>query len=181
MPLTLKIPGKELYDPAANRFIITKDTTLTLEHSLVSIARWESKWHKPYLSRDSKTQEEMIDYIRCMCLTQNVNPSVYKAIDSEAMLKIVKYIQDPHTATTIKKMDRRAATKIITNEVVYYWMTELNIPFDPCEKWHFNRLLTLIEVSSISKQPPKKMSASAAAKHRASLNAARRARYHTNG
>lgn len=181
MPLTVTIPGKELYDPAANRFIITKDKTITLEHSLVSIARWESKWHKPYLSRDEKTPEELIDYIRCMTLTQNVDPKVYYAMDQETMKKIIDYIQDPNTATTIKRVDNKPNRKIITNEVIYYWMTALNIPFDPCEKWHFGHLMTLIEVCNIEQQPPKKMTKLQSAKRRSALNAARRAQFGTHG
>lgn len=181
MPLTITIPGKELYDPVANRFITTQDRTLTIEHSLVSIARWESKWHKPYLSRDAKTEEELVDYIRCMTITQNVDPKVYYALDQPTLKKIIDYMQDPSTATTIKRLDKRPSRKIITNEVIYYWMTALNIPFDPCEKWHFNHLMTLIEVCNIEQQPPKKKSKAEAAKERMALNQARRAKLGTRG
>lgn len=181
MPLTITIPGKELYDPAANKFIIIKEKTIQLEHSLLSIARWESKWHKPFLSRDEKTKEEMLDYVRCMTLTQNVDPKAYYALGRSNMEKILEYIQDPSTATTIKKRDMRPSREIITNELVYYWMTALNIPFDPCEKWHFQRLMTLIEVCSIKQQPSKKIPHGEAARQRASLNAARRAKYGTRG
>lgn len=181
MPLIVKIPGKELYDSARNRFVITKDTTITIEHSLLSISRWESKWHKPYLSREAKTREELIDYVRCMTLTQNVNPDVYNALDVTTLHRIVEYIQDPCTATTIKKQPHGPNKEIITNELVYYWMTELRIPFDPCEKWHFNRLMTLIEVCSIKKQPAKKIPKAEAARQRAALNAARRAKYGSKG
>lgn len=181
MPLTITIPGKELYDPVANRFITTQDQTLTIEHSLVSIARWESKWHKPYLSRDAKTEEELVDYIRCMTITQNVDPKVYYALDRPTLKKIIDYMQDPSTATTIKRLDKRPSRKIITNEVIYYWMTALNIPFDPCEKWHFNHLMTLIEVCNIEQQPPKKKSKAEAAKERMALNQARRAKLGTRG
>ncbi len=181
MPLTVTIPGKELYDSAANRFIITKDHTITLEHSLLSIARWESKWHKPFISREEKTRDELIDYIRCMTLTQNVNPSVYYGIDNKTLKIILDYMQDPNTATTIKQQQKRGNQKVITNEVIYYWMTALNIPFDPCEKWHFGHLMTLIEVCNIEQQPKKKMTKSESAARRASLNAARRARYNSKG
>lgn len=181
MPLTITIPGKELYDPVANRFISTQDKTITIEHSLVSIARWESKWHKPYLSRDEKTEEELVDYIRCMTITQNVDPKIYYAIDQATLKKIIDYMQDSNTATTIKRVDKRPSKRVVTNELIYYWMTALNIPFDPCEKWHFNHLMTLIEVCNIEQQPPKKKSKSEAAKERMALNQARRAKYNTRG
>lgn len=181
MPLTVTIPGIDLYDQAANKFIITKDKTITIEHSLLSIAKWESKWHKPYLSREAKTQEELLDYIRCMTITQNVDPKVYYAIDTTTLKRIIQYIEDPNTATTIKRIDNRPSHRIITNEIIYYWMTALNIPFDPCEKWHFNHLMTLIEVCNIEQQPKKKMPKSEAARQRASLNAARKAKLGTRG
>lgn len=181
MPLTITIPGNELYDQAAGKFIITKNHTITLEHSLVSIARWESKWHKPYLSREPKTRDELIDYIRCMTLTQNVDIHVYYALDSETIKKIIDYIQDSSTATTIKKTNKPPSKEIITNEIVYYWMTVLNIPFDPCEKWHFNRLMTLIEVCSLKQQPSKKMPKGEMLRQRSAMNAARRAKYNTHG
>lgn len=181
MPLTITIPGNELYDQAAGKFITTKSHTITLEHSLVSIARWESKWHKPYLSREPKTKEELIDYFRCMTLTQNVPMSVYYAIDGETMQKIIDYIQDPNTATTFRKSNKPPSREIVTNEIVYYWMTALNIPFDPCEKWHFQHLMTLIEVCSLKQQPAKKMPKGEALRQRSALNAARRSKYNTHG
>ena len=181
MPLTITIPGKELYDQAAGKFISTKSHTITLEHSLVAIARWEAKWHKPYLSREAKSKEELYDYFRCMTLTQNVPKDVYYAMDGETMKKIIDYIQDPNTATTFRKMQQKPSNEIITNEIVYYWMTALNIPFDPCEKWHFQHLMTLIEVCSLKQQPSKKMPKGEAMRQRAALNAARRAKYNSRG
>lgn len=181
MPLTITIPGRELYDQEACKFITTKGRTITLEHSLISISKWEAKWHKPYLSREEKTREELIDYIRCMTITSGVDPEIYYAIDNKNLKTIIDYIQDPNTATTFRKTDKRPSKEIITNEIVYYWMTVLNIPFDPCEKWHFQHLMTLIEVCSIKQQPPKKMPKGQALRERSALNAARRAKYNTHG
>lgn len=181
MPLTIHVPETELYDPVRNRFINFKGQTLVLEHSLLSIAKWESKWHKAYLSMDQKTQEEALDYIRCMTLTPNVDPNAYLALTNENAKQIDQYLKDPMTATTIKQIDKRPSREIITNELIYYWMTALNIPFDPCQKWHINRLMTLIEVASIKQQPPKKMRPKDVASQYASLNAARKARLHTHG
>lgn len=181
MPLTITVPGRDFFDPSTGEFVEFKDTKLTLEHSLISISKWESKWHKPYLSRENKTQEEAIDYIRCMTLNGPVDPRVYRALTKQNVDEIAAYIQDPMTATTIKRENKRPSREIVTNELIYYWMTALNIPFEPCQKWHLSRLMTLIEVCSIKNQPPKKMSQAAAMKQQHALNAARLAKYHTTG
>lgn len=184
MPITITIPERDFYDPRTNRFITTSQKTLTFEHSLLSIAKWESKWHKPYMSKAEKTDEEMRDYIRCMCLTDHIDPMIFNAIDAENAKKISDYILDPQTATTFKKKDEKPSREIITNELVYYWMTELGIPFDPCQKWHFNRLMTLIRVASIKKQPPKKLDKKgqkANINRMAAENARRKALYGTHG
>lgn len=181
MPLTITVPGRDFFDPSTGEFVEFKDTKLTLEHSLISISKWESKWHKPYLSRENKTQEEAIDYIRCMTLNGPVDPRVYRALTKQNVDEIAAYIQDPMTATTIKRENKRPSREVVTNELIYYWMTALNIPFEPCQKWHLSRLMTLIEVCSIKNQPPKKMSQAAAMKQQHALNAARLAKYHTTG
>lgn len=181
MPISIHIPATELYDAKENKFITIKETNLMLEHSLLSISKWEAKWHKPYLSTDNKTQDEYLDYLRCMCLTQNYDPNVFYALDKKSAIAIAEYIKNPMTATTFKKKDKKPSREIITNELIYYWMTQLNIPFDPCQKWHLNRLFVLIEVASIKSQPPKKMGKREAAQQRAALNASRRARYNTRG
>ena len=181
MPIRITVPERELYDEANERFIEVPKTTLVLEHSLLSISKWEAKWHKPYLSNEKRTREESLDYIRCMTINQNVNKNVYYGLTKSNMREIEKYISDPMTATTISKQNSKISRDIITNELIYYWMCELGIPFQPCEKWHLNHLLMLIEVVSIKRQPSKKMSKSAVMKQNHSLNAARRAKHHTRG
>ena len=181
MPLPITIPGRDMYDEKTGRFITTKETHLVLEHSLLSISKWEMKWHKPYLSKDPKTNEENIDYLRCMCLTQGVDPNVFLGISADNVKEVAAYISNPMTATTFHTQDKRPSREIITNELVYYWMTELGIPFDPCQKWHFNRLMTLIQVASLKKQPPKKMGRKEMLSERALLNAQRKAKYNTHG
>ena len=181
MPLILTVPEREFYDDRTGRFVFTKKTTLQLEHSLLSITKWESKWHKPYLSKIQKTEEEALDYIRCMCLNKEVDPTVFRAIGPKQAKLISDYINNPMTATTIKRRDTRPSREMITNELVYYWMTSFSIPFDPCEKWHFNRLMTLIEIASIKNQPAKKIPKNQAARERAALNAQRRAKHHSTG
>lgn len=181
MPITITVPGRDLFDEKTQRFITTKKQTITLEHSLLSISKWESKWHKPFLTRDEKTEEENVDYYRCMCITPNVDPNVFRCFTMQNVSDIAAYISDSMTATTFSKKDRKPSREIVTNELVYYWMTQLNIPFDPCQKWHFNRLMTLIEVVSIKSQPSKKMKPGEVLRQNHSLNAARRAKLHSKG
>ena len=181
MPIHVHIPARELYDPVGERFVTVKETDIVLEHSLISIAKWESKWHKAYLSTTEKTQEEVLDYLRCMCLTKTADPSVFYALDAKTVKEIADYINNPMTATTIRRTDQRKNHKIITNEVIYSWMVNYGIPFDPCEKWHLNRLLMLVEVLSVENQPPKKMATKDMLNQRAALNAQRRAKYKTRG
>ena len=181
MPITITIPDRDFYDQELNQFVTVKGRSLSFEHSLLSITKWESKWHKPYLSKTEKTKEEAIDYLRCMCLDKVDDPIIFMAIDEKGMTEVAKYIEDPMTATTFREDKNRPSREIITNEIVYYWMTELNIPFDPCQKWHFNRLMTLIRVASIKKQPPKKMGKKEWAAQRSAINAQRRAKYNSKG
>ena len=158
-----------------------KPTVLTLEHSLLSISKWEAKWHKPYLAKNEKTNEESLDYVRCMCLSKDVDQEVLHALTKRNIMDISEYIFDPMTATTIKRMNQHSSREVMTNELIYFWMTNFQIPFDPCEKWHLNRLMTLIEIASIKNQPSKKMPKREWANQRAALNAQRKARYNTRG
>lgn len=179
--LTIVIPETEQYDDVNNEFFTIKEQTLVLEHSLLSISKWESKWHKPYLSKDDKTDEETRDYIRCMTVNNGIDPRAYYALTPYNLNQIYEYIKDPMTATTISQQKGPKSREIITSEIIYYWMTAFNIPFEPCQKWHINRLLSLIEVCSIKSQPSKKMSPKELARRNTSLNAERRARYKTRG
>ena len=116
-----------------------------------------------------------------MTLTQNVNPLVYDCLTKENYDEVGDYINDTMTATTIKQGNGRHSREIITNEIIYYWMVALQIPFEPCEKWHLNRLMTLIQVTSIKNQPPKKMGKKNIMQSNAAINAARRARLGSKG
>lgn len=152
-----------------------------MEHSLISISKWEAKWKKPYFSED-KTLEEVLDYFRCMTVTpQKVDPIVYRSLSKENIERISEYINDPMTATTIKEVKKSNRREIITSEIIYYWMIAQQIPIE-FEKWHINRLMTLIKVCAIKNDPnQKKMSRSAIAKQNRALNKARRAKYGTRG
>lgn len=178
--LRLIVPEKELYDERTGLFVRTKKQVLQLEHSLVSLSKWESKWHKPFLSKNEKSGEEMLDYIRCMTITQNVPDEVYFALDTNELIKINDYLNDSMTATTITKQQGKSRGEIVTSEIIYYWMISLQIPFE-CEKWNLNRLLTLIEVCNIKNSPGKKMSKSEIMRRNRTLNAARKQQMHTRG
>lgn len=171
--LSIVVPEREYYDEDKNEFIHSKETTLQLEHSLVSLSKWESKWNKPFLSSKDKTDEEILDYIRCMTITQNVDPSVYLRLSKKNVEQIVNYINLRMTATTFSDRENGKKGEIITAEIVYYWMISLNVPFE-CQKWHLNRLLTLIKVCSIKNTPPKKMSKNEILNRNRALNASRR-------
>lgn len=173
--LTITIPPTELYDEKSGRFIeIKKEQKLSLEHSLVSISKWEAKWHVPFLSEKEKTLEQSIDYVRCMTVTQNVDPMVYLALTKEHFKAINDYIEDPMTASTVREYGaKRGRSEVITSELIYYWMIASEIPME-CQKWHLNRLMMLIRICSVKNQPDKKMSKSEIMKRNASLNAARR-------
>lgn len=180
--LNITIPETQLYDEVSNSFIHIKQQTLTLEHSLVSLSKWESKWHKAFLTNKEKTIEEELDYIKCMTLTQNVKPETYLGITNENRKQISEYIDNPMSAIYFSQ-DRnrgRMGGEQITAELVYYWMIESGIPFE-CQKWHLNRLLTLIRVCNLKRQPPKKMSRSELISRNRALNEARRKQYNTKG
>ena len=178
--LEITIPKQSLWDEINEEFIEIEAQTIRLEHSLVSLSKWESKWKKPFLSNKDKTREEIIDYVRCMTTTQNVDPTVYNFISGENMKKINEYLEAPMTATTFSNQDKSTSREIITSELIYYWMIALNIPFE-CQKWHLNRLLTLIKVCSIKNQPPKKMNKKDVMSRNAALNAQRRKQLNSKG
>lgn len=179
--LKITIPAGEQWDEINQVFINTKEQTLQLEHSLVSLSKWESKWCKAFLTKNEKTDEETIDYIKCMTITQNVDPNVYNCLTKENVEQIKKYIEAPMTATYFsEEHSGKSSREQVTSELIYYWMIALNIPME-CQKWHLNRLLTLIRVCNIKNQPPKKMSKRAIMSRNAALNAARRKQLNTRG
>lgn len=177
--LKITIPENEMWDEANNKFVSIKETTLSLEHSLVSISKWESKYKKSFISSKDKTPEELLDYIKFMTLTQNVPDTAYAFLTRDNIEEINNYIGDPMTATTISDNGKRSR-EIITSELIYYWMFANQIPKE-CEKWHINRLMTLIGVFGAKNAPDKKMTKAQTAKRYAALNAQRRAKLHSKG
>lgn len=179
--LRVPVKARDLFNEETNEFISTGDTVLQLEHSLISLSKWESKWHKPFLNTDNKTEEEMVDYIRCMTITQNVDPDVYYGLSEENIVMIKDYMENPMTATWFSdKHNPKNRQKAVTAELIYYWMISLGIPFE-CEKWHLNRLLTLIRVCNIENAPKKKMRKGDVFKQNTSLNQARKQMMGTTG
>lgn len=185
--LQITIPASksmEWWDEGLQQFVYTKaikEQTLMLEHSLVSLSKWESKWCKPFLTKQQKTDEETIDYIKCMTVTPNVDPEVYTRLTRENYRQIEEYISAPMTATTFSE-DRttKGSREIITSELIYYWMIALRIPPE-YQKWHLNRLLTLIRICNIKNEPPKKRSKRDIMSRNTALNAARRKQLNSNG
>lgn len=179
--LEIKVPPCRLWDEKKEEFFFTnKDTTLTLEHSLVSISKWESIWHKPFLVKTpKKTIDETISYIQCMMLTKNVDPRICYAIPESEFKRINEYIENPMTARK-KKTDGKKNREVITSELIYYWMISYGIPSE-YRKWHLNRLLSLIELCGIKNTPPKKLSAMERYNKYKALNDARRKAMHSKG
>lgn len=178
--LEINVPENEVYNAAQNRFIPIPACTLTLEHSLISIAKWEAKWHTPYLNAKKRTVKQELDYIRCMTIGPVKNEHVFSVLSPENIKQIREYIDDTMTATTFSKQNRPNSRRIMTAEVLYCRMFANNIPME-CQKWHLNRLLTLIRVCDDANGPRSKMSKRQTAAHYAEQNALRRAKYNTRG
>lgn len=170
----------DLFDEEKNEFIKLDDTILKLEHSLISISKWEQKWKKSFLNTKEKSTDEIVDYIRCMTLNNNVNPYIYSYLSVDNIQEITKYIEDPATATHIYNPEQGRTNEVITSELIYYWMITLKIPVE-FEKWHLNRLLTLIQVCGIKNAPPKKMSKSQILRNYDKINEKRKSKFKTKG
>lgn len=190
--LKVEIPEQELWNEFSNEFVKFKGASITLEHSLVSVSKWESKYHKPFITNkpnDTKSREEILYYIKCMTITQNVPDEVYDFLTPTNLQTIREYMEDSMTATTFSEVkdekSKPQKPKPITSEQIYYWMIARNIPIE-FQKWHINRLLMLIKVCDYYNEKAnggnkKRMSKRELASRNASLNAARRKALHTTG
>lgn len=180
--LSIEIPEREFYDESTETFSTLKRTVLNLEHSLISISKWESKWHVPFFNSE-KDYEQTIDYIKCMTLNKEIKEDslIYKSLTRKDIEAINAYITDPMTATKINDTPGgRNQPQVVTSELIYYWMVSFNIP-SSYEKWHINRLMMLIRVCSEESKPKKKMTKREIMAQNKALNAARKARLHTKG
>lgn len=184
MPITIHIEGRKLYDEMTNKFINTKTMDLTLEHSLLSISKWESKWHKRFLDSDSKkTKEEAVDYIRCMVISpKNFDENFVYFLTKKQSDSISKYIEDPMSGTTFPKQPNKKSNEGISSELIYYWMFGNQIPKE-CEQWHLNRLMNLIKIFGIKNDPKssKKMKINDITAQNDRLNEQRRKKLGTKG
>lgn len=178
--LRITIPGIEYYDEEKNEFMCYDEHTVDLEHSLVSISKWEAKWCKPFLNGKDKSVEEILDYVRCMTITDGIADEVYSRLTEDNLKAINEYIGHPMSATTFANERPSGGREIITSEIIYYWMVAFNIPFE-CQHWHLNRLLTLVKVCNIKNNPPKKMSKQEILSRNRALNEARKREMNTRG
>ena len=179
--LTIVVPGIEFFDDEAQEFVTRDDVTLELEHSLVSLSKWESIYEKPFLGKDEKKVEEIFEYIKMMTLTPNVPEQVYQKLSEANITAINSYIDAKRTATWFNEPPGAPQSReVITAELIYYWMISFQIPFE-CETWHLNRLFTLIRVCNIKAAKPKKMSRAELAARNRELNAQRKKQLGTTG
>lgn len=180
--LRIKVPlTPEEWDEEHEIFIDPVYQPLDLEHSLVSLSKWESKWCKTFLSKKEKTDEEVLDYIKCMTITPDVNPDVYNHLSRENFEQINDYINAPMTAVHFSEENSgRSSREAITSELIYNWMMDLNVPFE-CQNWHLNRLVSQIRVRSIKNQPPRRMSQGEIMSRNRQLNEERKQKWNTKG
>lgn len=182
--LSIIIPENEYWNPFKEEFIYTKKTVLNLEHSLISVAKWEGEYQKSFFDENKHSMEEIMNYIKCMTLDKGVDESVYLGINQEILATILAYMNKPMTAATFNDKQRRRPGRSgekTTAETLYWMMAELGIPYDPCEKWHINRLFALIHFCQVKQTPGKKMPKDKILSDNMSLNALRRAKLNTKG
>ncbi len=183
MPIAITVPAGEVFDEVNEKFIeIPTDKTLYMEYSLLAISKWESKFHKPYLTEEPKSNEETLYFLECMTTNYDVEPYVFKCIPNDEMKRIQDYIKDPMTGTTVKDPPTKKPLKpeVQSAELIYYYMFKLGIPKE-CEKWHFNKLTTLMRVFGVKDQQPDKLSRSEMIARNKAINARNRAKFHTKG
>ena len=185
MPIVVTVPKSEVYDEENDIFYeIKNEVTLVMEHNLIAISRWESKFHKPYLTKDTKTNEEILYYLECMTITKGVESYVYRCIPKSELLRITEYINDPMTGTTVRESPyakKQGKEEIQSAELLYYYMFKLGIPKE-CENWHLNRLMTLMKVyGAKDEKPDGKASRSELIARNRAINARNRSKYHSKG
>lgn len=181
--LEVIIPEDEFYDQSTNKFITIPSCKIVIEHSLISVAKWESKWHMPYLSDSPRSPIQELDYIKCMIIGSIPNDLTLKTLSAENIKLIRDYINNPMTATTFQKNSKstgRGKKENTTAETIYAHMFAHSIPID-CQKWHLNRLLTLLRVCDLKNSPRDKMTKKQTAMWNAEQNALRKAKYNTRG
>jgi hypothetical protein len=178
--LRLTITTAEAFNEATNEFVASASVVLLLEHSLVSVSKWESKWEIPFLDNKEKTDEQVLDYVRMMYSGETFPEHAVQHMKDKHFSAINEYINAKMTATFVHEDKSSGGHEIITSELIYYWMIALTIPFE-CQNWHLARLLTLVKVCNIKNGKPKKMSRRELAQRNRDLNAQRRSEMGTKG
>jgi len=179
--LKIIVPGTEMFDEEKQEFFTVGDVPLELEHSLVSLSKWESIFEKPFLAEGNRTPEEVFAYVKCMVLTPGVPDEVLYKLNEENYSAINRYIESKQSATWFsEEAPKQRNQETLTSELIYYWLVAFQIPFET-ETWHINRLFNLIRICDLKQQKPKKMSAAEAAAKRRELNEKRKAQFGTTG
>lgn len=179
--IRIVIEGIEVFNDEDQTFDTIDGAVLDLEHSLISLSKWESKHQKPFLSSGERTREEVFDYLKAMIVTPNVDPDVLNHCSPEDLESIQKYIDSTQSATTFGTMpERRGPGEVITSELIYYWMVAYSIPSE-YQYWHLNRLFALIRICNIKNSKPTKVSRTEIAKRNREINEQRKAQYNTSG
>lgn len=179
--LTIKVGGEEAFDEGTQSFVVTGGRDLDLEHSLVSLSKWESIHEKPFLGKEEKSPEEVISYVKCMMVDPKTPEEILHELSEDNFKRINDYLDAKMTATWFSEQPGQPKSReVITSELIYYWMTGFNIPWE-AQYWHLNRLFTLIRICSVKSEKPKKMSRGEIARRNRELNAQRRAQLGTSG
>jgi hypothetical protein len=173
--LSITVAPVKILDNKTGQEVEILGGRLCLEHSLLSISKWEEKTHKPFFSQEEMAAEDLLYYIECMTVN-DVDKSIYLALTNSDISEIVEYMKDTHTATWFSKnsMPKPATTssEAMTSELIYYYMSQVQLPIE-MERWNINRLFVILRIAAIKSQPPKKMDRRTAAKSNAALNRAR--------
>lgn len=179
--LKLKVLGVEYFSEVSSEFITTQDVDLEVEHSLVSLSKWESKYQFPFLGPKEKTKSEILDYISMMIISKNPPEEILNNFSEKNFKEVTAYIESKQSATTFGDMPTRGArSEIITSELIYYWMVAFTIPFE-CENWHLNRLFALIRICNVKQSKPKNVPRHELAQRNRELNEQRKAQLGTSG
>lgn len=181
--LELHLPETEFFDRANSKIIRVPEVTLHLKHSLLTLSKWETIWEIPFLGEGKKTTEQLYSYVNIMA-GGDLDELTLSRLTSEHYEKLNAYLSSKQSATWFSESpNQRRSTQTVTSELIYFWMTTYNIPFE-CENWPFPRLMNLIRIASIKNDPDagkKKRNKSQMLSERAMLNKKRREQYGTTG
>lgn len=192
MPIVIEIEGRPLFDQRTQTFLPrAKSRRIRLEHSLISISKWEEETKRKYFSKleGPKTAEDMLFYIKCMSLDGPIEDNLLRCISQQQLNKVTAYVNASRTATTIIDHGDKNSGEVLTSEIIYYYMAAFRLP-SYTEKWHLSRLLTLIRVASDKQSQgskdkrgskPNKVNYNDKFNSYASINARNRAILHSKG